>query len=137
MLTPCAKRAAAENLRRMAAQLDREAENDAQAETARAAVQRHRQNRADMLNQIARMIVLRAPVAAVANRWPDLGPRQVQALYDRARPLAGRIERMERDREICRMAQRGATNAELSQRFQISESQITRIISAQWRKSPV
>ena len=134
MLTPSAKREAAENLRRMARELERQAEADARLETVAAAVKRHRQGRADLINQMARMIAQQAPLAAVANRWPDLSPRQVQAFYDRARPLAGRILKMERDREICRAAGRGATNAELSQRFGISESQVTRIITAQWRR---
>lgn len=136
MLTAAAKISAAQELRRMAADLERQAENDASADRARQAVQRHRTARNQVVAQIARMIAAGISTPQIVTRFPDFTPEQLEALTARAAPVAARIRRQERNREISRLAERGWTNAALAGRFGISESQVTRILSRIWRRRP-
>lgn len=134
MLTAAAKISAAAELRRMAATLERQAEADHAVDQARQRSLEHRNSRRQVLEICARLIADQAPRQVIANRFPDFTPEQLTQILDAARPAADRIRRAERNREISRLAQRGWTNAELGRRFQISESQVTRILSDIWRK---
>ena len=136
MLTATAKKEAADHLRRMAAELERQAEADARIDQVRANVRRHRQSRQEMLYQVARMLCGGADLAAIRNRFPDWRDDQAHAMADLARPIAQKMATAERNREIVRLARR-LTNAELADRFHLSEGQITRIIRAAYRRPKV
>jgi DNA-binding CsgD family transcriptional regulator len=133
MLSPTAKREAADELRRMAAQLDRQADNDARTIDAAARVKRHRNKRRDDVHRIARMLVNGLSLNAIGRRLPAYSPEQIAAMAARARPVMRQIEKAERDKTISRLAQKGLTNAEIGQRLNLHPVSVSRIIGQTWR----
>jgi DNA-binding CsgD family transcriptional regulator len=133
MLGPTDKRKAADELRRMAADLDRQAGQDEERAAALDRGRRFRGAYRQAVQKVARMIASGMTAPQIAAALPDYSESQIDALTAKAAPVARRIQIAERDREISRLA-RKLTNRELAERFKLSEVHISRIIGKQWRE---
>lgn len=139
MMSPGALLELARWHRRMAAMLECQA---ATAERLEADRQRARDHRARVKGAAREAAYLTTGPASMpgadalrqaAERW-NLEPRNIEPLMMQAARQMQARDRQTRDRRIIQAAAMGATNAEIGRRFNLSPTQISRIVNRQKRR---
>lgn len=136
-IDPAAKRAVGDYLRQVAEQLTVQADL---AEDAARVNERRRARNAEARRAAAAVDTMvlegiepRQAIEAIAGRL-GLDAAQIAAWWHAGRSQPG-LRRRARDIEIMRLVARGWTNAQLCERFQVSESTVTRIVRRALRRA--
>lgn len=133
VLAAAALRDMADRLRRDAEKYEAMAALAEEREAVAARVKQWRARRAGLADILAAALVSHEDESRAldqAARQTGLEPEQLRALLPQARKMADAIGRARRNREIVRRAGAGWTNADLADRYGLTDGHITRIVRA-------
>lgn len=113
-------------LRALANKIEVEAENKRRHQAALERVRKHREERRQLINQMARDLAHGRPV--------DLTCEKKARLVDLARKVAERVKRDIRNAEILKLYRAGYTDPEIAERVTMHPKSVARIIREQLGK---